>query len=179
MQKLDGTKLQGSSVAVRPVKDDFYWDQGFKKNSTFFFHDEQTPSQAIEPLLQGRRYVLQVESPGWMNQKGSGKSINATRREIIEKHIGPFGIEVVGSLNPVWRQQKRDQSFLAHIDFASKEGAEQAVAALDSKEIEGKRVYLLPCTVNSTRAKQIGNVDQGVLAQVQDSGLITDNDSPA
>ncbi|KAF1358790.1 hypothetical protein EJ07DRAFT_123045, partial [Lizonia empirigonia] len=179
IKALNGKTLQGTSVVVRPVKDDFHWDQGFRKDCAYFFLDKQTTSQAIQPLLQGRRYALQVENPGWLSQEGSGKSHNITRREIIQKHIGPFGIEVVGSLNPVWRIQKKDKTFLAHIDFESKEGAEKAVEALDGTEIEGKRVYLLPCTVNSTRAKQIGDVDQGVLAQLQESGLISDTESSA
>lgn len=177
VQKLDDKLLKGSSVVVRPLNKDFYWDQGFKKDKAFFFLDENTPSQAIQPLLQGRRIVLQVEGSGWQSQEGSGKSVNVTRREIIEKHIGPFGIEVIGSLNPIWRQKGRDRTFLANIDFASKEGAEQAIKAFHGKEVEGKRVYLIPSTLNSTRAKQMGDVDQGVLEQVRDRGLIEDSES--
>ncbi|KAF9693674.1 hypothetical protein EKO04_008418 [Ascochyta lentis] len=172
MQTLNGQQLHGTSLVVRPIKESFYWDQGFKKDARFFFHDERTPSQAIQPLLEGRRYALQVENPGWMSQEGSGKSANTTRREIIEKYFKPFGVEVIGALNPIWRHQKKDHSFLAHIDFASKEGAEQAVEALNDTEIEGKRVYLQLSTVNPSRAKQIGAVDQGVLAQLQESGFI-------
>ncbi|KZM22014.1 uncharacterized protein EKO05_0007289 [Ascochyta rabiei] len=171
-EALNGQQLHGTSLVVRPIKEDFYWDQGFKKDNRFFFHDEQTPSQAIQPLLQGRRYALQVENPGWINQQGSSKSANTTRREIVEKYFGPFGVEVIGALNPIWRHQKKEYPFLAHIDFASKEGAEQAAEALNDTEIEGKRVYLQRCTVNSSRAKQIGNVDQGVLAQLQESGFV-------
>lgn len=156
---------------VRPVKSSFYWEQGFKKDQRFFFHDENTPSQAIQPLIEGRRYVLHVESPGWV-KKGSDKSVNTIIREIIKKHFEPFGLEVIGALNPAWRDYKKDRMFLTHIDFASKEGAEQAVEALDEKKVEGKQIWLKPCTFNPKRTEQIGNVDKGVLAQLHESGFI-------
>lgn len=118
-----------------------------------------------------------------MSQEGSDKSPEVTGREIIQRHIGPYGIEIVGPLDPVWKIPKikripvQDRISLAHIDSSSKKGAEQAAEALDGTEIEGKRVYLLPSTVSSTTAKQIGNVDQGALAQLKESGLISDTES--
>ncbi|KAJ4344952.1 hypothetical protein N0V95_006065 [Ascochyta clinopodiicola] len=169
---LNGLHLHGVSLVVRPVKEDFYWDQGFKKDSRYFYHDGRTPSQAIQPLLQGRRYALHVENPGWVNQQGSGKSVNTVRREIVEKYFGPFGVEVIGALSPTWARAKNDSQILTHIDFESKEGAEQAVEALNDTVIEGKRVYLRRGTVNPSSAKQIGDVDQGVLSQLQESGFI-------
>lgn len=107
-----------------------------------------------------------------MSREGSGRSVTATRRDIIERSIGPFGVEAIGALNPAWRHLKRDRSLLAHIDFASKEGADKAVEALNGKEIEGRHIWLEPYVGSPRNAKQIGNVDQGILAQLQEGGLI-------
>ncbi|KAF2625499.1 hypothetical protein BU25DRAFT_492779 [Macroventuria anomochaeta] len=175
---LNGQQLHGRSLVVRPLNDKFYWDHGFKKEHRFFFHDENTPFQAIQGLLQGRRFRLYVENPGWLNQKDEGKSINATRREIIDKHFGPFGVEAIGALNPVWKGDKQsDSSFLTHIDFASKEGAERAIDSLNDKVIEGRRVQLKPHTVSPRRAEQIGKVDRNLLAQLQQLGLLSTKES--
>lgn len=173
IQVLNGQQLHGKALVVRPVGDTFYWDQGFKKENRMFYHDENTPTQAIQGLLQGRRYMIQVENPGWPTENDSGKSFNVARREIIDKHFGPFGVEAVGALNPVWRQsRKSDRSFLTYIEFASKEGAEQAAEALNDKVIEGKRIWLTPCTLNPTMAKQVAKVDKSVLAQLQQNGFL-------
>jgi hypothetical protein len=115
--------------------------------------------------------VLSVETPGWNGQKGSKRSVNAIAREVIKKHIGPFGIEAIGGLSPFYGDLKREPQFLTHIDFESREGAQQAAKAIHDTEIEGRRTLLEACKLAPWRADRIGKVDKDVLAQLRESGI--------
>lgn len=177
IKTLDGQLLHGAPVNVSPLNDTFSWLDGSKKDTRWFVDEKKAAFKAIQPLLEKRRYALIVETPVWVSREGSGRSVTATRRDIIERNIGPFGVEAIGALNPAWRHLKRDRSLLAHIDFVSKEGADQAVEALHGKEIEGRRVWLEPYSGSPRNAKQIGNVDQSILTQLQEGGFIQSNSS--
>lgn len=179
IRALNSQQFNGRTLKVTQLSDTFYWDSGFKKDQRFFFYDATTPSQAIQGLLEGRRYRLYVENPGWIAKKDEGKSINAKRREIINKAFEPFNVETLGALNPVWKSDRRgDKTFMTHIEFATKEDAQRAVDALNDTIIEGKRVELRPHTIIAKRAEQIGRVDKSVLAQLQENGLLTTENGP-
>lgn len=172
IKSLDGTTFNGRTLRVSQVADTFYWDSGFKKEHRFFFYDAATSTRAIQGLLDGRRYVLYVENPGWVHPI-DGKSIAASRRDIVETAFQPFNVEVFGSMNSVWKVDKRSSStFLTYIDFATKQDALRAVDALNGTIIKGKRVELRPYTIVEKRAEQMGKVDRGVLAKLQDAGLL-------
>lgn len=172
IQALDRQKFHGRTLKATPLSSEFYWDSGFKSDQRFFYYDATTPSQAIQGLLEGRRYGLWVENPGWA-PKEQGKSINATRRDIISKIFEPFNVEAYGAMNPAWKKDKRgDNTFLTHIEFSTKEDAQRAVNALNGTIIEGRRVELKEHIVSPKRAEQIGRVDKGVLAQLQEAGFL-------
>lgn len=136
-----------------------------------FFQDENTPSQAIKGLLEGRRYLLQVEKPGW----GSGKNIIAQRRDIVHKTLAPFGFETIGSILPPTKTRRRQRELwpLVQVDFETKEGGEKAVEALNDQSIEGKQVRLVKQEfIHPSTAERIGRMDKKILEQLQQGGLI-------
>ncbi|KAF3044794.1 hypothetical protein E8E12_010676 [Didymella heteroderae] len=180
VKALDSLKLGTRTLKVSPLSDTFYWDSGFKKDQRFFFYDTTTPSQAIQGLLEGRRYTIFVENPGWPTKKDADKSVNVQRRELLNKVFEPFNVEAFGGINPVWKTDKRNNmTFLTHVEFATKEDALRAMDALNNTVIEGKRVELRPHTIIAKRAEQIGKVDEGVLTQLQEAGLLTTEPGPA
>mgnify|MGYP004501879047 CR=1 FL=1 len=89
-------------------------------------------------------------------------------------------METTGALNPPWKVGKQGGStFLTYIDFETEESAERAMEALNDKVIEGRRVQLKPLTVGPQKAKQIGKVDKSLLAQLQQHGLLSTEESSA
>ncbi|KAJ8116833.1 hypothetical protein OPT61_g1826 [Boeremia exigua] len=176
---LNGHKFGNATLAVRPISETFYWNTGFKPENHFFHYDANTPSQAIQGLLDGRRYRLYVENPGWTTIKTKGDSANVMRREMIKQHFGPFGIETIGSLKPAWKQDRNnDNTFLTFIEFTSKDGAERAVEALNGQVVEGKKVYLKPQTIVQPLAEQMEKVDKSLVAKLQEHGIEFSQNQP-
>jgi hypothetical protein len=160
-------------LKVSPLADTFFWNSGFKKDQRYFFYDTTTPSQAIQGLLEGRRYAMFVENPGWALKKDEDKSLRSQRQEIAYKALEPFNVEAFGGFAPARKIDRRgDMTFLTHIDFATKEDAQRAVEALNDTIVEGRRVQLRAQTINARRAGQFGKVDKGVVAQLKEAGLI-------
>ncbi|KAF1926146.1 uncharacterized protein M421DRAFT_423136 [Didymella exigua CBS 183.55] len=179
VKALNNQKVNGRTLKVTPMSDTFYWDSGFKKHQRFFYYDATTPSQAIQGVLDGRRYRLYVENPGWVPEVDEAMSVNAKRREVINKAFEPFNVEAIGAVHPVWKKDGRGhKTFVTHIEFSTKEDAQRAVDALNDTVVEGKLVELKPFTVIGKRAEHIGRVDKGVLAQLQEAGLLTSEGDP-
>jgi hypothetical protein len=88
--------------------------------------------------------------------------------------LAPFGLETIGSLIPPFNQRRKsDRSPLTQVEFASKEGGEQAVEALNDKPIEGRRVWLVKQEfIHPSTADRIGRMDKRVLEQLQQAGLV-------
>lgn len=177
IEALDGQKILERSLKVNPLSETFYWDSGFKKDQRIFFYDKDAASQAVQGLIDGRRYRFYVENPGWVAAKNEGISSQAKRREIVMNALAPFGVEALGRINPIWNSDRRSAStILTVLDFETKEGAERAVEALNDQIIEGKRVQLKPFSVSARRAEQIGKLDKNVLAQLQQHGISINGD---
>ncbi|KAF3033777.1 hypothetical protein E8E11_001666 [Didymella keratinophila] len=176
VKALDGLKMGKGPrpLRVSPLADTFTWQIENRMKQRFFLHDATAASEAIQPLLEGRRYTIFVENPGWTFNRVPDKSINTRRQQILDEALEPFNVEALGGINPVWKTDRRaGMTFVAFVDFATKEDAQRAVDVLNNSIVEGKRMELRPSTsVNPQRAKQIGKVDKGVLAQLQEAGLI-------
>lgn len=79
----------------------------------------------------------------------------------------------------MWKVDSRnDTILLTHVEFSTKEDAQRAVDALNNTVIEGRRVELKPHLVTAVRAEQTGRVDKGVLAQLQEAGLLLPKAEP-
>lgn len=173
---LDGLKLgkQPKPLKVFPLADTFVWTPENKKKQRYFLYDTAAPSQAIQALLEGRRYTIFVANPGWTINNGKVESINSQKQEILERAFETFNVEAFGVIHPIWKIDRRsDMTFVTYVDFATKEDAQRAVDALNNKIVEGKRLELrLYSSVHPKRAEQIGRVDKGVLAQLQEAGLV-------
>lgn len=180
IKALDGQKFERRSIGVRPVSEQFYWETGFKKDNRMFVYDKETPSQAIRGLVEGRRYRINVENPGWLATESEGKSHISKRRDILKKHLSPFGLEAIGAINPPWKQDRRtDSTFLTFVDFETEDGARRAVEALNDQAIEGRKVQLKPVDVLPKLVAQMGKVDKSLLAQLQQHGLLASQEASA
>ncbi len=172
VKTLNGQQLENRTFVVRPLTQDFVWETGFKKENRMFIYDAETPSQAIQGLLDGRRYRLYVDRPGWQVERNGGKSVNAQRREITRELLGPFGVETIGGLNPTRNKGRwKAPMFVTYVEFTSKDSAEQAVEALDGQVFKGLKVYLRRHTVTPQQAEQFGKVDMSLIAQLQQQGI--------
>lgn len=139
----------------------------------FFLYGETAASEAIRPLLEGRRYTFHVEKPGWIFNKVADKTMNDQRQEVLDRALEPFNVEARGDMNKIFIHKGASMWFLTCVDFATKEDAQRAVDALHNSVIQGKRVELRPFSVfTAKRVEQIGKVDKGVLAQLQEAGLL-------
>ncbi|KAF2127385.1 hypothetical protein P153DRAFT_295453 [Dothidotthia symphoricarpi CBS 119687] len=174
--RLNGKILLEKSVTVStPLKDGFVWKQGWQPDSEtsgsrYFLHeDDAAPHEAIKPLLEGRRVMFSVMTPGW------GDGITSTRqkasREILHKHLDKYGIEAISGLSPFLGDKRPSPRLLCFIDFETKEGATSAMEALHETEIEGRKVWIKPSEIAPWRAHHFGKVNQSVLATLQEKGL--------
>jgi hypothetical protein len=171
---LHDTEFMHNNIVVLPLKEDFVWGSGKDKVnghlSRFFHENETSPSEALKPLLEGRRMLFSVQPPGWVETHSSiGHNKYATK--VIEDHLGKYGIEAIGGLQPFYGDMKPHPRMLCFLDFTTKSGADQAVQAVHDTDIEGRKVWLRPSVLAPWRAHQIGKVDQALLAQLQEKGL--------
>ncbi|KAL1655333.1 hypothetical protein SLS61_002220 [Didymella pomorum] len=175
VKSLDGLKLGKNprTLKVSPLADTFTWKADDRMKQRYFLYDATAASEAIRPLLEGRRYTFHVETPGWRFNKVADKTMNGQRQEVLDRAFEPFNVEVLGGMNPVSMHKGASMWFLTCVDFATKDDAQRAVDALNNSVIEGKRVELRPySSFTPKRVEQIGKVDKGVLAQLQEAGLL-------
>jgi RNA recognition motif-containing protein len=170
IQRLQKKKLQGQTLVVKPLVENFIWGRNSEEgrlSSRHFFDEGKNAAEAIKPLLEDRRYMLLVQTPGWQDSKKTNEAAN----EVLEKHFEPFGVETRSMLRPMFGDKKPEPRLLCFIDFTTKEGAEKAVEAIHEKTIEGRRTKLLSCKLSAWRAHQIGKVDAGLLKQLQEKEI--------
>lgn len=135
-----------------------------------YVHDEgNNAAEALKPLLEGRRFMLQVQTPGWPRREN--ESSNKAAERIVIEHMGPFGIESIGDFRPFLGDKKPQPRMLCMIDFATQEGAEKAVEAINDTIIEGRKTILRPSNMAPWRAHQVGKVSPDLLKQLQEKDL--------
>lgn len=177
VKALDGLRISKRPLRVSQLADTFEWDAENRMRSQYFVYDAAAASQAIQPLLEGRRYTVFVEKPGWISERKVAKSAMQQRREILDRMFQSFNVEAMGGINPAWKFSKAvDMIWVTFVDFRTKEDAQRALNTLDDSIIEGRRVELRQySTIHPRRAEHIGKVDKGVLARLQEAGFVNGN----
>lgn len=175
LKVLHETKSEKSEWKAAPVKKDFVWGSYPGTNKTGegvsrFFVDEGTnASEALRPLIEGRRKLFAVQPPGWGPEQSSAGH-NKKARQVVQDHFGKYGIETISKMEPFFGDKLSHPRMLCFIDFTTKDGADQAAENHDP-EIEGRKVWLSPVVMAPWRAHQVGKVDAALLAELQEKGL--------
>jgi hypothetical protein len=177
MALLDGTEAMGvSELHVRPVRPEFGWGVtrgGFNDSMGWIVPFDQTGiTTAVQPIVEGRRFVFQVKPPGWAKLDAPIKVRNDYNRDVVKRTLAPFGeIEALGRVAPNWGDLKQTPRFLCYVDMKTKQAADQAVSALHDTDVEGYRVGLRAQTMSPWKAYQLGQVDKEKLNLLQEKGL--------
>ncbi|KAF1849648.1 uncharacterized protein K460DRAFT_298271 [Cucurbitaria berberidis CBS 394.84] len=176
VQTLNGSVFLNKKVVVRPAKEDFTF--GHQRNLTnmvggsrYFYQEGTSAYEAGRPLIEGRRMMLCVQTPGWGAKDMVVSTRNKNAMSIIDQYFGKYGIETLGALHNFYGDKKENPRLLCFLDFKTKEGADQAVAELHDTEIEGRRTWLKISEPAPWRAHQIGKVDEALLTELQEKGL--------
>jgi RNA recognition motif-containing protein len=176
--ELNSTELQGKKLVVTPIADQFIWGFSREKRPRPFggryFYDEGTESvfEAARPLLEGRRLMLQVKTPGWLPKSPiSQQKLNTNR--ILEQYFAKHGaIERVSDFSTFYGDLQPKPRIACFIDFATREGADNAIEKIHNTEIEGRLTWLTRSIPGKWRAEQIGKLAPEVLKQLQESGVM-------
>ncbi|KAF9738526.1 hypothetical protein PMIN06_001681 [Paraphaeosphaeria minitans] len=179
VKELNGNASMGNEVYLRALNPEFSWDHflsGHRYKHTYLVREDKSGiRQAVMPLLEGRRVRISVKYPAW----GTKGDSNAQRREkdlkALERSFDRFGIESISRLAPQFGETTFLPKFFCHIDFTTKQGAEEAVQAMHEKECEGVLVWVRTTEVNEAKAYQIGRLDKDLLAELQEKGLAPAN----
>ncbi|CAI9630546.1 unnamed protein product [Alternaria burnsii] len=177
IKELNGFEAQGKSLVVKPLKADFSWEKSEqRKDGAFgsrYFIDEGTAAyDAMRPLLEHRRIVLSVETPGWSTNKRFAVAVQ-NAETIIERQFGKYGIESVSGMSRFDRGKTHEPNLLCLVDFRTKEGAEKAVNNHHDTQIEGRLTWLRPAQPSSWRIHQIQKVvGPEALKALQESGVV-------
>ncbi|KAJ4357743.1 uncharacterized protein N0V89_002319 [Didymosphaeria variabile] len=174
VQVLNGNDSLGSPVYLRPLNPEFDWDAFHTADRTysrFVREDEAGTRKAVQPFIEGRRVRIAVKSPAWGNKGESPTQRRDTDLKALERAFDRFGIESISRLTPQFGHTTYQPKFFCHIDFTTKEGADEAIRAIHDTEIEGVLVWAKRSEVDSTKAFQIGKVDKGLLVELQEKGL--------
>jgi RNA recognition motif-containing protein len=174
---LNETEFMHGKILAMPLKEDFVWGAVHEKDSTrssrYFYENQMSPAEALKPLIEGRRRLLSVQTPGWLSEYSSvGHNEHALK--VIEEHFGKYGIEAISSLQPFYGDKKLKPRMLCSLDFTSKSGADQATEALHDTSIQDRKIWLQPTKMSPWRAHQVGKIDQALLAELQEKGLASE-----
>ncbi|KAI4919477.1 hypothetical protein J4E90_001612 [Alternaria incomplexa] len=175
--ELNDTEIQRKKLIVRPLKEDFVWgpvqEKQDHKYATRYFFDEGPAAalEAVRPLLEGRRLMVRVQTPGWTsNASIARQKQNALR--ILEEQFAKHGtIERFSDFAPFYGDKKKEPRILCFIDFATKEGADKAIENIHDTQIEGRLTWLMRSETNQYRSHQIGKVAPEALKQLQERGV--------
>jgi hypothetical protein len=178
VRELQGYAGLKKKTRVLPLKADFIWnEEGVQRvternpyGSRYFQEEANTAREAIRPLVEGRRYMLSVQTPGWTKDRVAVQIDNAYR--IIQQTFDKYGVETIGAISPFYGDKKAKPRLLCFLDFTTKEGAENAVRDHHDTEIEGRLTWLQRSGPVAWRAHQIGKVDQELLADLQEKGVL-------
>lgn len=171
VKHLNGSEFLNQTIIARPMKADFVWGPQSDVASRYFYEEGTGPQDAVRPLLEGRRRMLSVQTPGWGSQAMTISERNKVAVNIVEQYFGKYGIEIVGGIHPFYGDKKQNPRLLCFLDFKTKQGADQATAELHDTVIEGRKTWVQISEPAPWRAHQIGKVDKAVLAELQEKGL--------
>ena len=140
------------------------------------YDDGSAAAKAVLPLKEGRRVQLRVRTPAWKPKfENKPKSLMKARmnygRELVAKAFDKFGVEAIGVPAANDGRMLPEPKFFCHIDFKTKEGAEEAVRTMNETELEGQLIWAVRADLNEVRSRQIGRVNMGVLKELQELGL--------
>lgn len=171
VKALHNTEFKNGHWKAVPVKGDFVWakSKSGEMASRNFIDEDSNASEALRPLIEGRRKLFRVQPPGW-GQANSSSGHNELARRFIRDHLSKFGIETISSMEPFFGDKLSHPRILCSIDFTTRDGADQATKYLEP-EIEGRKVELLPAKLAPWRAHHVGKVNAALLAELQEKGL--------
>ncbi|KAH7371504.1 hypothetical protein BKA66DRAFT_423885 [Pyrenochaeta sp. MPI-SDFR-AT-0127] len=177
VQQLNGSEFQAKSIVARPMKEDFTWGPRIDVSKGYsarrhFYDDGVSSRDAAMPLVEGRRMMLSVQTPGWGTADLNVSGRNKVVLDIIDQYFGKYGIEALGGLHPFYGDKKANPRLLCFIDFKTKQGADLAVAETHDTQIEGRKTWLQLSNPSPWRAHQIGKVDKALLVELQEKGLL-------
>jgi hypothetical protein len=178
IQKLhQSTTLQEDSpIYLRPLGPDFTWKSLANIHNRWVYDESSATSKAVLPLKEGRRVRLCVKTPGW-KPTFEAKPSNLAKmrmnygRDLVAKSFDRFGVEAIGAPSHNDGRMLPEPKFFCHIDFKTKEGAEEAVRAMHNTKLDGKLIWVMKSELNEVRSRQIGRVNMGVLKELQELGL--------
>lgn len=175
VESLNDSQFQTSTIIARILKPDFRWGpltgRQTEAASRYFFDEGNGAEEAAKPLLEGRRKMLSVQTPGWGDPKQTVSESHATAIGIIHRTFDKYGLECVGGLRPFYGDKKSKPRMLCHLDFKTAEGADKAVRDLDDTEIEHRRTWIRNSEPSAWRAHQIGKVNPALLSRLQEEKI--------
>jgi hypothetical protein len=174
IKELSGNESIGNAIYLRALNPDFDWDNfhnAGRKYSHFVREDESGTRQAIQPLVEGRRVRISAKSPSWGSKGDSPAQRRDTGRKVLERAFDQFGIESISKITPQFLEKSFYPKFFCHIDFTTKQGADEAISAMNDTDVEGVLVWTKPTEVDAVKAYHIGRVNKGLLAELQEKGL--------
>ena len=155
-------------VTARLLYPDFAWGQGrAQENDRFVSYDDAGIDQAVRPMIEGRRVVIRVKTPGWSNKNVGIREAKVILRNTFEQ----FGIESIGAIAPNFGDKKLAPRFLALMDFTTKKGAEAAIEAVHGNEVEGRLVWVEPSILTALKAQQLRKLAPAQLKEMQAKGI--------
>lgn len=168
---LHDKQLHERKLIVQGVKPDFSWSQTSAKRKLVVSTENMDLSQAVKPLLEGRRIIFKVEHPGWApdNQK-----ISVRLQQNMDKAfslLSNYGVECTSRPQVIWQGHPNEAKYFCTVDFETKAGAEEAIRALDNAKIDGKLVRLLLSEPSLERERLLAKLDPKALAQLQKAGI--------
>jgi RNA recognition motif-containing protein len=171
VRDLNKAQFMDHELSAVPLMDDFVWGPDPQKHKPrYFYEHKKSASEPLKPLLERRRMIFSVQTPGW-GKKNKSTGHNNIASQIIDESFGKYGLEAVGGLQPFYGDKQPTPRFLCFLDFATKSGADQAAQAIHDTEIQGRRVWLKPSVLAPWRAHHIGKTEPALLAQLQEKGL--------
>ncbi|KAK7190893.1 hypothetical protein DPSP01_007846 [Paraphaeosphaeria sporulosa] len=175
VKELNGNASMGNEVYLRALNPEFNWDDflsGNRYRHTYLVREDQSGiRQAVMPLLEGRRVRISVKYPAWGSKGDSPAQRRNTDLKVLERSFDRFGIESISRLTPQFGEKTFHPKFFCHIDFTTKQGADEAIRAMHDKECEGVLVWARATEVDAAKAYQIGRLDKELLAELQEKGL--------
>jgi len=154
----------------------FRW-KGITSLSNRFFYDEgDNAAKALLPVKEGRRVQVRVQTPFWKpTWPEKPAKISASRKgygaKLMRDAFERFGIEAMSDVAFNDSRVTEEPKHYCHIDFKTKEGAEEAIRELDETELEERKIEVRKNEVNGWRAQQFGRVDMDLLEELQQLGL--------
>ena len=183
VQKLERSTTFGEErpTFVRILNPEFSWKSEPNHLNRWIYDDGSAAADAILPLKEGRRVQIRVKTPAWKPQfDEKPKSLMRARmnygRELIAKAFDKFGIEAIGVPASNDGRMLPEPKFFCHIDFKTKEGAEEAIRTMHETELEDRLLWVAKSDLNEVRSRQIGRVNMGILKELQELGLAREVD---